>query len=164
MGSSVKSKSEKNKKNRVQLDLDLKRTENKREYLQFPETYHNYLKTNGSGDSVTDISKEEEKICFEKKNLKTEKNKLKFCVHYIENFRLTFSHVVSILSVLSKGSSVIDKILKFLLKNKICEKFENKFPIRISMPIGYTFKAKMNFQNFEFFEKKKEENNFFIPL
>ncbi|CAI2358781.1 unnamed protein product [Moneuplotes crassus] len=94
---------------------------------------------------------------------KTEKRSAYFWLD--PNFDLTSRQFFSILETLQNGGSIgIQKLYDFLQHEEINTSLqENGFPVKISIPFGYTINAKMSLNNFEFIEQDATSQPHLLP-
>ena len=103
------------------------------------------------------------------KKVKSKNNKLNMDMYYCRGFMLNLKNLLPILKVMAKGSTVIQQILDFFVLNNLDQEFSDCFPIRFQIPLGYSFKGKIEFSNFEFAKSindsdfEIDEKLFFLP-
>jgi len=90
-------------------------------------------------------------------------------MYFCRGFVLNFTNLLPILKVMAKGSTVIQQILDFFVLNHLDQEFSDCFPIRFQIPLGYSFKAKIEFSDFSFGEDLEnstlfqDQKLFFLP-
>lgn len=130
----------------------------------FAETVQNYdedlsfkmRKSDSRRDSIRYETKNRSKSCLVQK---IKSSRLRFDLYLIRDFKLNLRNLLPILQVLGKGSSIVQQILKFFVLNNLHQEFSNCFPIKVTVPIGYSFSAKVEFFDFQFFENNNSESN-----
>lgn len=97
---------------------------------------------------------------------KVKSTKLRLDLYLMRKFKLNLKNLLPILQVLGKGSSIVEQILKFFLLNNLHLEFSDCFPLKLTVPVGYSFKAKVEFSEFKFYEgenKEMKDSFFFLP-
>ncbi|CAI2387437.1 unnamed protein product [Moneuplotes crassus] len=94
---------------------------------------------------------------------KTEKRNAYFWLD--PSFELTPGQFFSILETLQSGGNIgIQKLYEYLQHDNIKQGLEeNGFPVKISIPFGYTINAKVLFNNFEFIEDYRSSYRHILP-
>ena len=115
-------------------------------YTTNPSTHNQYTLNNMRSAKTSQFKQRLSKV-------NSKSNKLDFDIYVCRDFKhLNLKNLLPILKALAKGNELFQKMLNFLVMNDLHEEFSNCFPIKVNVPIGYSFKAKIQFYDFEFFE------------